>query len=107
MKGILAIIQTVIASLGLRMERNISDNTNTSNSEDLFLFPSSLSTFFIILYGVTSMVAVTGNLLVIYVVIFRKMKTVTNMFIANLALADVIIGLFAIPFQFQVCFKNI
>lgn len=29
------------------------------------------------------------------------MRTVTNMFIANLALADIIIGLFAIPFQFQ------
>ncbi|ODM90740.1 Neuropeptide Y receptor [Orchesella cincta] len=30
-----------------------------------------------------------------------RMRTVTNMFIANLALADIIIGLFAIPFQFQ------
>lgn len=29
------------------------------------------------------------------------MRTVTNMFIANLAFADIIIGLFAIPFQFQ------
>ncbi|ODM95717.1 Neuropeptide FF receptor 1 [Orchesella cincta] len=29
------------------------------------------------------------------------MRTVTNMFIANLALADIIIGLFTIPFQFQ------
>ena len=28
-------------------------------------------------------------------------QSVTNFFIANLALADVIIGLFAIPFQFQ------
>lgn len=33
--------------------------------------------------------------------ISRRMRTVTNMFIANLALADFIIGLFTIPFQFQ------
>ena len=80
---------------------------NSSASEDLFHFPPSLRTFFIILYLLTSLVAVSGNFLVIYLVIFRRMKTVTNMFIANLALADVIIGMFAIPFQFQVShFQN-
>ncbi|KZC10314.1 Tachykinin-like peptides receptor 99D [Dufourea novaeangliae] len=31
----------------------------------------------------------------------RRMQNVTNFFIANLALADIVIGLFAIPFQFQ------
>ncbi|XP_061166037.1 tachykinin-like peptides receptor 99D [Saccostrea echinata] len=36
-------------------------------------------------------------------VIFRnkKMQSITNIFIANLAFADVIIGVFSIPFQFQ------
>jgi leucokinin receptor len=29
------------------------------------------------------------------------MQTITNIFIANLALADVILGMFTIPFQFQ------
>lgn len=29
------------------------------------------------------------------------MRTVTNFLLANLSLADIIIGLFAIPFQFQ------
>ena len=60
-----------------------------------------MKTFFIALYVGTSFVAVTGNILVIYVIIFKRVRTVTNMYIANLALADVIIGLFAIPFQFQ------
>ena len=32
---------------------------------------------------------------------FRRMRTVTNMYIANLAFADVTIALFAIPFQFH------
>ena len=80
-----------------------------------------LTVFFISLYVVTSIVAVIGNSLVMYIVIFRRLRTVTNMYIlntiitvitivtiitigryiANLALADVIIGVFAIPFQFQ------
>lgn len=41
-------------------------------------------------------------MLVIFIVrSSRQMHTVTNFFIANLALADVTIGLFVIPFQFQ------
>ena len=75
---------------------------DTMSSVELFKFPSSLKVFFIILYIFTSLLAVTGNLLVMYLVIFRRMRSVTNMFICNLALADVIIGMFAIPFQFQV-----
>ena len=31
----------------------------------------------------------------------RRMRTVTNMYIANLAFADVTIAIFAIPFQFH------
>lgn len=83
---------------------NITDVNmdNNSTSEDLFIFPSSLRLFFILLYLLTSLVAVSGNFLVIYLVLFRRTKTVTNMFIANLAFADVIIGMFVIPFQFQV-----
>ena len=69
--------------------------------EPLFSFPSGLTIFFIILYVVTSVVAVLGNILVIYVVIFKRLRTVTNMYLANLALADITIGMFAIPFQFQ------
>ena len=39
---------------------------------------------------------------VIYVVIVsRRMQTVTNMYITNLAFADAVIALFAIPFQFH------
>lgn len=55
-----------------------------------------------VLYGFISLVAVIGNSLVIVVVIAKKnMQTVTNIFIANLAFADVMLGLFTIPFQFQ------
>jgi len=43
-----------------------------------------------------------GNLLVIVVVLASaRMRTVTNYFIANLSIADVMIGCLSIPFQFQ------
>jgi leucokinin receptor len=55
-----------------------------------------------IFYGVISILAVLGNSLVIWIVATtRQMQTITNFFIANLAFADVIIGMFAIPFEFQ------
>lgn len=53
-----------------------------------------------IFYGSISIIAVIGNSLVIWIVATtRQMQTVTNLFIANLALADVVIGMFVIPFQ--------
>lgn len=65
-----------------------------------FQVPIGILILLYILYGAISIAAVIGNTLVIYIVVTAKrMRTVTNMFIANLALADVIIGLFAIPFQ--------
>ncbi|XP_073951456.1 RYamide receptor-like isoform X2 [Choristoneura fumiferana] len=54
------------------------------------------------LYGTISVLAVVGNFLVMWVVATsRRMQSVTNCYIANLALADIVIGLFAVPFQFQ------
>ncbi|KAL3210068.1 hypothetical protein MRX96_037415 [Rhipicephalus microplus] len=53
-------------------------------------------------YGLVSFVAILGNVLVLWIVASsRRMQTITNLFIANLAVADVIIGVFSIPFQFQ------
>ena len=55
-----------------------------------------------VLYGSLSVAAVIGNVLVIAVVATnRSMQTVTNFFIANLSGADVVVGVFSIPFQFQ------
>ena len=93
----------LVGKLEWKIVLNLTKNGFLLCSADsgLFVFPSILKTFFIALYVGTSFVAVTGNILVIYVIIFKRVRTVTNMYIANLALADVIIGLFAIPFQFQ------
>lgn len=64
--------------------------------------PTNLLILLSLLYGSISLIAVIGNSLVIWIVITTKqMHSVTNFYICNLAFADVIIGLFSIPFQFQ------
>lgn len=72
----------------------------TGGAALLYEVPTSLVVLLSFFYGSISLVAVVGNALVMWVVATsKKMHTVTNYFIANLALADIIIGLFAIPFQ--------
>lgn len=66
----------------------------------LYDVPVSIIVLLSLFYGTISILAVVGNSLVIWIVATtRQMQTVTNFFIANLALADVTIGIFAIPFQ--------
>ncbi|CAF0905036.1 unnamed protein product [Rotaria sordida] len=53
-------------------------------------------------YGIISLLAVVGNSCIIYIVLRnRRMHSVTNYFICNLALADCLVACFATPFQFQ------
>ena len=78
------------------------DAGNASGASDLYEVPLGLVVLLSFLYGSISVIAVLGNALVIIVIIKnRPMHTVTNFFIANLASADVLIGTFSIPFQFQ------
>ena len=56
-------------------------------------------------YGIISLLAVVGNSCIIYIVLRnRRMHSVTNYFICNLALADCLVACFAVPFQ--VCLGN-
>lgn len=59
----------------------------------------SLKAFFYCLYVLIFVIGITGNTLVCYVVIRNKnMQTVTNLFICNLALSDILLCMFAVPF---------
>ncbi|XP_071545461.1 substance-K receptor-like [Panulirus ornatus] len=90
-----------ISSLLEATERVVSAETD-ANGTVLYQVPTGIVVLLSFFYGSISLIAVVGNALVIWIVATsRKMHTVTNYFIANLALADIIIGLFAIPFQFQ------
>lgn len=85
------------------------DNTSgLSTDEDGFLssgqlydVPIILLIFLCVAYGAVSLAAIIGNSSVLYFVVRKKrLRSVTNTFIANLATADILIGTFAIPFQF-------
>ncbi|XP_052103425.1 neuromedin-K receptor-like [Mytilus californianus] len=84
------------------MEWNRTGPLVNSTISDLYPVPVGIIALLAILYGSISVAAIIGNSLVISVIIInKKMQTVTNIFIANLAFADVILGMFTIPFQFQ------
>ncbi|XP_068203913.1 tachykinin-like peptides receptor 99D [Palaemon carinicauda] len=81
---------------------DLPEGPNVTTGTILYEVPTGIVVLLSIFYGSISLVAVVGNALVMWIVATsRKMHSVTNYFIANLALADIIIGLFAIPFQFQ------
>ncbi|XP_057326628.1 RYamide receptor isoform X2 [Microplitis mediator] len=70
--------------------------------DSLYDVPVGVIFLLSICYGSISVLAVVGNSLVMWIIATsRRMQSVTNCFIANLALADIVIGLFVIPFQFQ------
>jgi len=75
---------------------------STEDDYELYRATPGVVALLSVLYGSLSVAAVLGNVLVIAVVATnRSMQTVTNFFIANLSGADVVVGVFSIPFQFQ------
>lgn len=78
------------------------NSTDLPSPFGLFYVSTELVVLLSLLYGSISVVTVLGNVLVILVIVKnRRMQTVTNFFIANLSVADVMIGLLSTPFQFQ------
>ena len=66
-----------------------------------YLFVSGVILLMFFLYGIISFLSVYGNTLVIWLISTMKtMQTANNIFIANLALSDITIAIFCIPFQF-------
>ena len=54
---------------------------------------------YVTLYTLIFIIGITGNSLVVYVVCAKKsMQSVTNLFILNLALSDLLMCLLAVPF---------
>lgn len=62
---------------------------------------SPMRAFLICLYSVTSLLAFTGNIVVVVVEIFGK-RSAKNLraFLINLAISDILVGVFSVPFTY-------
>lgn len=59
-----------------------------------------------IVYGLTFLVGIIGNVLIVYSVAkFRQMKSLSNVFLASLATADLVLIIFCIPVKFAQLFS--
>ncbi|KAL0964756.1 hypothetical protein UPYG_G00328480 [Umbra pygmaea] len=61
--------------------------------------PTGAKTTFVIMYAIIFVLALVGNSLVVYIVVRKRaMQTATNIFICSLAVSDLLITFFCIPF---------
>ena len=74
----------------------------------LILFLIGIMAFMILIYGVVTILSVYGNALILWVVSTTKsLQNVNNLLIINLAISDMIIAVFCIPFQFYAALGTI
>lgn len=84
---------------------NISVNHTTlfNDSRNITLLPYyqhslAVATIFILAYVLIFSLCMLGNLLVCFIVLKnRQMRTVTNIFILNLAISDLLVGILCLP----------
>ncbi|XP_044736737.1 prolactin-releasing peptide receptor-like [Chrysoperla carnea] len=76
------------------------DDYNCGNSTQFDILDDiGIQVVFFILYTTIFVLGLFGNILVVFVVLRSKsMQTVTNLFIANLALSDILLCALAVPF---------
>ena len=74
---------------------------NTTSDAKPFQISEYVQVIIIIMYSFIIVIAIGGNTIVCYLVYaYKRMHTVPNYFIVNLACSDIIMALFCIPFTF-------
>lgn len=72
-----------------------------NDEEESASTPLSVKIITTLLYSTITLAAVGGNGIVIYIVsVYQRMQTVTNFFIVNLAIGDILMAMLCIPFTF-------
>ncbi|XP_005991458.1 neuropeptide FF receptor 1 [Latimeria chalumnae] len=84
------------------MENNYANRTLQKLKNITFLsyyqHTSPIAAMFIVAYVFIFLICMIGNFLVCFIVLKNKqMRTVTNMFILNLAVSDLLVGIFCMP----------
>nr|ALM88307.1 neuropeptide receptor A11 [Chilo suppressalis] len=91
-KGVVILTKTLTGE-----SMDVIDEPKTNKTTDI-IDVNVVQVAFCILYTMIFVLGVFGNVLVCYVVFRnRAMQTVTNLFITNLALSDILLCLFAVP----------
>jgi len=82
------------------MMQNVTDQSVNATTDAGDVMASTwLRVLFVSLYCVVFALGVSGNSLVVYVICRDKsLQTTTNVFIANLAVSDIVMCLLAVPF---------
>lgn len=96
---------TFTFALGANLSASFNDTTDSLSTlhskppRDNVIDNKVVQSIFCVVYTIIFVLGILGNALVCYVVIRnRAMQTVTNLFITNLALSDILLCVFAVPF---------
>ncbi|XP_076349058.1 RYamide receptor-like [Tachypleus tridentatus] len=83
----------------LDIRNNFTQKTTEENSS----IPQGLQAIMYIMYTIIALAAIGGNGIICYIVLAdQSMRTVTNYFIVNLAVGDLLMAVLCIPFTFVV-----
>ena len=88
------------------MEYGLKTTANNMSLSEIINQDTPTDSFIVILtFGcccLSAILAVFGNVMIIWLITsVKSMRSPTNLFIANLAVSDILIGALVIPFQFQ------
>lgn len=87
---------------------NQSFNTNDSSGSEMLFLSEGAKAGLIVLYTLTTLLSISGNILVVLVFMRgRRCRTDIRPFLINLAVADLVMAIFCMPFTFTfVMMKN-
>ncbi|CAL2041643.1 unnamed protein product [Caenorhabditis brenneri] len=108
--GILERITTTASEIQIMRNSNNNDfmgiTTTTTNPGieevyHIYYLTPTMKALCILFYSILCVLCVYGNVLVILVIVyFKRLRTATNILILNLAVADLLISVFCIPFSY-------
>ena len=85
----------------INISSNDSNQNNLAQINDLELLSQNWQLFLMILYSLTAILSLIGNLIMICVLLFGKRSSKElKIFLINLSLSDITLAIFSIPFTY-------